>query len=78
LLPACPAKLQELVCQLAAWVRVNACRRGKGHLHLGQAAVAAEVGIAAITQGEDVLAGDLPQHADPPAAPTLLLGIGSG
>ena len=76
--PPCPAKLLELVGQFPAWVRVNAFRRGERHLHLGEAAVAAEVGIAAIADVDDVLAGDLRQRAGPLASARLLLAIGLG
>ena len=44
---------------LTARVRVNTFRCGEHHLHLGEAAVAAEVGIAAIADVDAVLAGDL-------------------
>src|SRR5258708_5061799 len=56
--PPCPALLLELVGQFTAWVRVNAFRRGEHHLHLGEASVAAEVGIAAVADVDYVLAGD--------------------
>ena len=76
--PPCPAKLLELVGQFTARIGVNAFRRGEHHLHLGEAAVAAEVGIAAIADVDDVLAGDLRQRAGPLASARLLLAIGLG
>ena len=76
--PPCPAKLLELVGQFTARIRVNAFRRGEHHLHLGEAAVAAEVGIAAIADVDDVLAGDLRNRAGPLASVRLLLAIGLG
>src|SRR5262249_55278976 len=57
--PPCPAQLLKLVGQLTARIRINAFRRGEHYLNLGEAAVAAEVGITAIADVDDVLAGDL-------------------
>ena len=70
-----PAKLLELVSQFPARIGVNTFRRGKHHLHLGEPAVAAEVGIAAIADVDDILAGDLRNRAGPPARVGLLLTI---
>ena len=76
--PPCPAKLLELVGQFTARIGVNAFRRGERHLHLGEAAVAAEVGIAAIADVDDVLAGDLRHRAGPLASARLLRFTGLG
>ena len=76
--PPGPALLLELVGQLTARIGVNAFRRGERHLHLGETAVAAEMGIAAIADVDDVLAGDLRQRAGPLASARLFMAIGLG
>jgi len=76
--PPCPAQLLELVGQFRAWVRGNAFRGGERHLDLGEAAVTAEVGMAAIADVNAVFAGDLRQRAGPLASARLFLAVGLG